>query len=244
MSQVAITNPFLSSGSPPARALAGLSAIVYRPWDEAEQALNALGYTLKAIFDHRGTQGMLVHAETFASITFRGTEASRFDVRDVVANLTWPWPLPWMGEGRVHSGYKDAFAMIACEAIDMAKQVPSDLPLYVDGHSMGGALATLFASYYGSTFPDWNLAGLVTYGATKTVNRTAARAITCRKWRLVIPWDFAQGWPPVFGLTHPSPAIRLEWTGGGNPLARHDVENYITALAAVPLDPPQPARAE
>ena len=216
----------------PRLELARLSEIVYRPWGEAEQALKALGYSLKAIFDHRGTQGMLVHALAWASITFRGTEASRGDVRDILANLTWPWPLPWMGAGRVHSGYKDAFAMVACEAINMAKTVPPDLPLYVDGHSMGGDHATLFASYYGSTFPAWKLAGLVTYGAPKAVNRTAARAIACPISRYVIPWDFAPSWPPVFGLRHPAPAIRLNWTGGGNPLSRHDVENYITALAA------------
>jgi pimeloyl-ACP methyl ester carboxylesterase len=114
----------------------------------------------------------------------------------------------------------------------MAKKVPSKIPLYVAGHSMGAALATLYAAWYAHAYPKWKLAALVSLGSPKALNRTAAEAIKTPVKRFTIPMDFSPSWPPVLGLVHPGEEIRLApsgwWPG---PISRHNVNGYVKALS-------------
>lgn len=211
--------------------LAWLSGLVYEPWDVVSAGLRQVNYKFVEYWDHRATQGMLAAGPTFDAIVFRGTEASDFRIRDIFANLAWPWPVPWQGVGRAHSGYTDAFTYVSYDAINMARKVATEKPLYFTGHSMGGALATMAASMYYYKYPNWNLAGLVTFGAPKALDKTACQMIKCVTYRYVMPCDFAPHWPPVLWLTHPAPARRLTppqgWPG---PITRHNIAGYNKAL--------------
>ena len=222
----------------PAWDLAALSELVYAPWLEVERGLDALGADLVATWDKRGTQGMLTQTRrmdgspAFAAITFRGTETQGSAILiDLWRNLTWPWPVAWMGPGRCHAGYRNALAAIAWPAAEAAKRVPSEIPLYICGHSAGGSIGTAFAAWYAETFPNWKLAGVVSFGAPKALDATAAAAVRCPVHRYVMPGDPFPYWPPVRGLVHASPAIRLtppdRWPG---PLSRHDAGGYRRAL--------------
>ena len=143
-----------------------------------------------------------------------------------MSNFTWPRPVRWQGEGRAHSGYVDHFNMIAADARALARELPRDKRLYCVGHSMGGCLATLYASWE----PD-QLAGLITFGAPKALDRAAAAAIRCPVHRFTQPWDPAPWWPPLVGLVHPAPATRLRpahaWE---RPIQRHMIDSYLAAL--------------
>ena len=228
----------------PVWELAALSELVYAPWGQVKVGLDALGMELLATWDKRGTQGMLTQAgrmdgsPAWAAITFRGTEASKIVLIDLWRNLTRPWPVAWDGPGRCHAGYRNALNAIKLPAAEMAKQVPSDVPLYIDGHSMGGSVGTEFAAWYGHIFPEWKLAGLVTFGAPKALDAEGAAAIRCGVHRLVMPGDPFPHWPPVLGLTHPStqaPGKILltppnRWPG---PVSRHHAGRYADAARAL-----------
>ena len=215
--------------SVPVLGLARLSGLIYEDWRSVDIALAAAGLADLGRFDHADTQAMLVQSPGWAALVFRGTEASRVRVLDLVANFGFP--VAWAGCGRAHSGYLRAFNRISFSARLMAEQGADEIPLYATGHSMGGCLATLFASWFYTEMPRYKLAGLVTFGAPKALDRAAAAAIACPIARYAIPLDFAQAWPPGWRLTHPAPAIALRsaqrWPG---PVSRHSVDNYVASL--------------
>ena len=117
--------------------------------------------------------------------------------------------------------------MIAADARDLARTVPAAFPLFAAGHSMGGCLATLYASWE----PD-QLAGLVTFGAPKVLDRVAAAAIRCPVHRTVQPWDPAPYWPPFVGLVHPPgpPIVLTPARPWERPIQRHMIDSYRAAL--------------
>ncbi len=212
--------------------LAYLSAAVYDDRDRFAEQCSQIGASLAHFFDNEGTQAALVQGPDSAAIVFRGTEASAWKWRDIWSNVTWPWPTSWQGRGRVHSGYRRHLSYIGHEALQMAKTVSSSVPLHVAGHSLGGAIGTIFTSLYFHANPHYKLRGLITFGAPKAANREACSAISCPVRRYAVTGDFAPHWPPVPGLGHPVPATwlppRRRWHGA---MKRHDADGYTAALA-------------
>jgi len=211
--------------------IARLSDLIYADWPAVHAGLVGLGmHMVGDPFDHKGTEGMLVwhNAEDWAAIIFRGTEASKGSLRDLWSNFGFA--REWVGVGKAHSGYANYFAHIRHEARMRAQLVYSHVELYVGGHSMGGSLATLYASWVGMGGPDdHKLAGLVTYGCPKTLNQEAVDAIECPVHRYTNDYDFAPHWPPIWGLTHPEPRVQLNsggWIGG---VTLHGTGNYVKA---------------
>ena len=81
-------------------------------------------------------------APQFAALVLRGTN----DPTDWLTNFN-AIPERWVGGGLVHRGFANAFDLVReniIAAVD--KNVPSNCPLFIAGHSLGAALATLTAS--------------------------------------------------------------------------------------------------
>jgi len=204
--------------------LARLSGLVYDDWGKVKTGLGVLGFVLvDEPWDHGDTQGMLVRNKLYSAIVFRGTEATKLRLRDIFSNFGHP--SAWAGVGLAHSGYENAFGMVRYDARKLAERVSNDLPLYVTGHSMGGALASLYASWAGH-----RLAGLVSFGSPRAMNREACDAISCPVYRYENRHDFAPHYPPSFMLTHPGEAIKLDSGGWPGPVSRHSINRYIEAL--------------
>lgn len=216
-------------------AMALLSEIVYDDWDSVHQQLAAIG--LKMIgqpIEHAGSQAMLVCSRrmTWAVLVFRGTEASKGSISDLFSNVGFP--VKWAGAGKAHSGYKRHFAMIRYDARNLAEQVPSSCPLYVTGHSMGGALATMYAAWVGSGgAEDHKIETLVTLGAPRTLSEGALVRISCPVHRVTNKYDFAPHWPPVPGLAHPETQVKVNSGGWRGPVSRHGASKYVKALQSI-----------
>ena len=132
-----------------------LSGLIYEDWKDVHRMLAVQGlHMVGEPFNHSGSQGMIVahNRMKWAALVFRGTEASKGSISDILSNVGFP--VKWAGRGKAHSGYKKHFAMIRYEARQRAEQIPSLCPLYVTGHSMGGSLATMYASWVGSGSPQ------------------------------------------------------------------------------------------
>ena len=84
------------------------------------------------------TQAFLAKSASFAVLAFRGTEPDH--LRDILTDLDAV--LHSTRDGDVHLGFLDAYAEVR-QQIHAALPQIGDLPLYITGHSMGGALATI-----------------------------------------------------------------------------------------------------
>ncbi len=217
--------------------MAWLSNLVYGDWPIVDVALIAKGFELLAKLDHNDTQAMLVSNGKWAGLIFRGTEASNFHVRDIFSNVGRP--VRWAGKGRVHSGYEQHLNMVRHSARELLEDVAENLPVFVGGHSLGGAVGTQFASWwYGDAVMakrGYKLAGLVTFGAPKAVDQEAANAIKCPIERCVMPGDLAPWHPLSFSLVHPAKAHKLKPVTWWPPttLARHAAGGYEAARTRV-----------
>lgn len=106
-----------------------------------EEQLRLLDAELVTTFNAKGSQAILIKTNDFVVLSFRGTEPTELkDIKaDAHATLT-----KCVTEGKVHSGFYKAYNLIEMD-INHALEEFSELPLFITGHSLGGALATIAA---------------------------------------------------------------------------------------------------
>jgi hypothetical protein len=110
-----------------------------------EQSDTGLTFELVKLFDTTEyetntteTQAFLAKSDTFAVLSFRGTEPSRWsDVRTDLKAIHRETKA-----GKVHTGFGEAYAEVRDEIHQWLQKI-EDLPLYITGHSLGAALATV-----------------------------------------------------------------------------------------------------
>ncbi len=134
-------------------------------------------------FQDQSTQVVFArHREkNVAVLVFRGTEPSQR--ADVLADLkVWKTPLAKHGYpegwGEAHSGFVEAFESVA-PLLDkkLAELEGTGVKLYITGHSLGGALATLAAAHLlRSDAPKVTLAGVYTFGSPRVGDAAFAKA--------------------------------------------------------------------
>lgn len=111
----------------------------------------------------RGSQHMVVAC--------RGTQQLPPDAITDVASWEADWPY---GPGKVPWGFYRAFELLRSELDKQIKELPSSLPVFVTGHSLGGALATLVACYIRSKYVAHPVQ-LYTYAQPRTCNLAFAK---------------------------------------------------------------------
>jgi hypothetical protein len=166
----------------------------------------------------------------FAILSFRGTEKDYIDIlTDIIILKT---KLPDLegkeyGEGNLfaHAGFLQAFQAVWGSALPhtirslmaeaewvgangisnviQTKINDQQIPLFVTGHSLGGAIATL-AAYHAITYhPN---VYLYTFGSPRVVNsllgKKISRLLQGRSYRCVHGVDIVPRIPPLFNYTH------------------------------------------
>lgn len=153
--------------------------------DLLDQALTDGGFKRVQIFNKNGTQAFLAKNEVMAVLAFRGTEANRVDfLTDLKARFVKT------DAGEMHNGFDTAYGLIQAEvklAIDQIK----DLPIYITGHSLGAALATI-AAY---ELERDNLAACYTFGSPRVGDRNLDWKIKTPVYRVVNRADIVTNIP-------------------------------------------------
>jgi len=112
--------------------------------EDFKKLLDSGGFTLVKTFNatETDTQAFLAKNDAYAVLSFRGTEVSSktdigTDAKALKASLT---------EGKIHSGFVGAYTSIMDQIKSEIKKMPG-FPIYITGHSLGAALATVATSY-------------------------------------------------------------------------------------------------
>ena len=138
-------------------------------------------------------EGMLV-------LAFRGTQPSIKDVfTDIKADL-----VSAPKGGRIHRGFHEAYQKVA-DQIEKTLNEYKKLPLYITGHSLGGALALVATRYLGSD----STGATYTYGCPRVADDDFFLSIKTPVYRVVNAADAVARVPFGYGLSILLTGLRL-----------------------------------
>ena len=137
---------------------AEVSALSYHDGTRAKRELNKLGFKSYKFLENDGAQCHIFSDKDNIVVAFRGTEPTEFS--DVKADLL-AFKRKSKTEGKVHMGFKLELRKLWSD-IEALLQKSKGKKLWITGHSLGGAMATLCASRLEEKNPI-----LFTYGSPR-----------------------------------------------------------------------------
>ncbi|CAM9908733.1 unnamed protein product, partial [Heterosigma akashiwo] len=170
-------------------------------WATTEQ-----GYTGSKFIENGHAQAYFFEDSASIVLAFRGSDNAA-DWDDNFKNKFRTEPCSDT-HGCVHAGFKRHLDLIWDEIVtEINSGARQEKRLWICGHSLGGALATLAASRFTTLF-DRPVASCFTYGAPRVGNYQWASAQRFRLYRIVNKNDFVPTVPwPVTGWRH----YGVEW---------------------------------
>jgi len=156
-----------------------------------EENVEFLKLKLIKTFDNNGTQAILLENDTYIFLGFRGTEATSIkDIKSDVKAIT----KACKSGGKIHSGFDEAFSQVAVDIQQVLDQEKfKDKHLFITGHSLGGALATVAAK---KLTHEGGVAACYTFGSPRVGNVDWARGIKVPIYRVVNAVDPVTMMPP------------------------------------------------
>lgn len=142
------------------KRLAELATLVYADESRIKQSIGSCEF-----FDEGDTQILLTRDGAVDLLAFRGTEPTNWNDWKTDLNIARErYQLGSLNAGKIHSGFKKALEQVQTRIAE-ARQRHTDRQVYVTGHSLGGALAVLWAASQ-SEHPT-RIAGVYTFGAPR-----------------------------------------------------------------------------
>jgi len=204
--------------------MASMAQLVYEQFEEGGSVRELLleklkggGFKMVAEFNDTktDTQAFLVTNDEYAVLAFRGTEVSKkadiaIDAKAIKVSVI---------EGRVHSGFLGGYNSVRNDILKALKKV-SELPLYITGHSLGAALATVATNSLENEVVDGTplrdrIAACYTFGSPRVGNNQYDRDFKSPIYRIVNTTDVVTVVPLlVMGYVHIGDVRFLEPTMG------------------------------
>ena len=143
-------------------------------------SLTQIGWHLVETISVNATQAYVAYNKEFAVLAFRGTEADR--IRDIKADAKATQTTCPTG-GRVHSGFKEQYDDVACQVETVLnRQEIKGKPLFITGHSLGGAVASIATRRLNA---DFRIASCYTYGSPRVGTEEWVAQIKTPIYRIV-----------------------------------------------------------
>jgi len=145
-----------------ALALLEASELAYESKEKIiDKVRNEWGFDDCDYIEELETQGFVAKGKDFIILSFRGTEQGK--IADILTDLfAWRTKIFW---GSVHAGFYSALN-VAFEKIvsSLRRMQDNHQSIWITGHSLGGALATLAAARLVNDKVTENIRGIYTYG--------------------------------------------------------------------------------
>ncbi|WP_070962729.1 lipase family protein [Vibrio sonorensis] len=137
-----------------------------------------------------GTQAILVETPISYVLAFRGTEATSLnDIKsDAKATI-----IKCKTSGKVHEGFHEAFESVQEKLNAALNELAESKPLFITGHSLGGALATIAAKRLKFKY---GIAACYTFGAPRVGDKEWIATIKTPIYRIVNAADSVTMLPP------------------------------------------------
>jgi hypothetical protein len=224
--------------------MASMAQLVYERFEDGGKARDLLveklkggGFELLGEFNDpkTDTQAFLVSNGEYAVLAFRGTEVTKradikTDAKAFKASVI---------EGRVHRGFLNCYNSIREDILEALKKVLG-LPIYITGHSLGAALATVATNYLenevieGAPIRD-QIAACYTFGSPRVGNKQYDTAFKSPIYRVVNTTDIVTVVPLlIMGYMHIGDVRFLERSMGdirrGVPIMQRIFFFFMAAL--------------
>ena len=153
---------------------ANISAITYDNPKDSKAKFKSFGFNIVDFFDIEGAQAYLLKdMNGIHVLSFRGTEVT--EKSDVLADLKAGKNIEACG-GKVHVGFKGEINKV-WPAIE--KAIANIDMLYVTGHSLGAAMATIAASRM-----QLKVTALITFGSPRVGNQEFVNSLNVTHYRV------------------------------------------------------------
>jgi len=194
--------------------LAEISTLVYADDDFVRSRFRLAGLPQVRFFDKQSTQCYVANNDRFAIVAFRGSEIwkkkGKFDLTKVMADLKADVDIrltDWFSGGKVHHGFRDALEEVWSDLLPYITRLDrKGCKIWMTGHSLGAALATLCGSRYGS------VQGVYTFGSPRVGNDGFKEQLDVKIYRIVNNEDIVARVPPPGVYVHVG---ELKYIDGG-----------------------------
>lgn len=190
-----------------AEIAAKLSAIAYMNETPATTAAKKLGMLQVTLITNDGAEALVCKNRDSLWIAFRGTEPSKLN--DVMADLNVIKNTAKAG-GKVHGGFQkevDDIWIHIVKILDHNDQLKVRKDVYITGHSLGAAMATISATRYQPK-------ELFTFGSPRVGGVHFIKNIKCPHYRFMNNNDIVCRIPPAWlGFRHHGEMIYFDCDG-------------------------------
>jgi hypothetical protein len=183
--------------------MANMVQLAYIKFEENEIETERLDYALRSgafnlirTFNNKGSQAFLAKNDEFAVLSFRGTQPDKWE--DIKTDLKAIKKKTV--NGKVHFGFKTAFDDLKDMVIhELRLNIGDSMPLYITGHSLGAALATVATQELATEeFVD-RIAACYTFGSPRVGDGRYEKSIKTPVYRIVNTTDIVTLIPIFLG---------------------------------------------
>jgi hypothetical protein len=184
--------------------LAEVSTLVYADEEFVRSRFYEAGLPEVKFFDKLSTQCYVANNDKFAIIAFRGSEIwkkrEKLDLNQVVADLKADVDIrriDWPQGGKVHRGFKEALDEVWPDLLPYIRKLDDKgCKIWITGHSLGGALATLCSGLYA------NVQGVYTFGSPWVGDEDFKERLNVKVYRIVNGQDIVSRIPSLGLFVH------------------------------------------